>query len=237
MLNEPDWNLVRGVLVDAVGTLMEPVPSVAEAYTQAARRQKVDLSVHVVRDRFRKAFSTDELDDQSGPMRTDEAVERRRWQRIVATCLPEVPDQIRAFEELWAHFAHPGSWMAFPDAGPALRRLSEAGLAVMVASNFDARLRSVLKGLPSLSRWSERVVISSEVGYRKPHPEFFRKACERLGLAAESVLVVGDDRENDLEGPIRAGLQAVLVERSAGGEPDRSTLRELLEVAERLTPG
>ncbi|HEU5116876.1 MAG TPA: HAD family hydrolase, partial [Isosphaeraceae bacterium] len=199
MLNEPDWNLVRGVLVDAVGTLMEPVPSVAEAYTQAARRQKVDLSVQVVRDRFREAFTTDEFDDQNGPMKTDEATERRRWQRIVATCLPEVPDQIRAFEELWEHFAQPGSWTAFPDAGPALARLSEGGLAVMVASNFDARLRSVLEGLPSLSRWSESVVISSEVGYRKPHPEFFRRACERLGLAPESVLVVGDDRENDLE--------------------------------------
>ena len=31
------WTCIRGIVFDAVGTLIEPVPSVAEAYTAAAR--------------------------------------------------------------------------------------------------------------------------------------------------------------------------------------------------------
>jgi putative hydrolase of the HAD superfamily len=232
MMNELRWNLVRGVLIDAVGTLLEPVPSVSAAYAEAAHRQQVALDVHLLRDRFRRAFATDEFDDQRGPMTTDEAVERRRWRRIVATCLPEVPDPDRAFAELWDHFALPSSWRPFPDAGPTMARLSEKGVPVLIASNFDSRLRRVLAGLPELAPWADRVAISSEIGLRKPHPGFYLRACEMLNLPPESVLAVGDDPENDLKGPVRAGLQAALVERT--GEGLSASLRGLGVLSERI---
>jgi putative hydrolase of the HAD superfamily len=234
MFNEPRWGLVRAVLIDAVGTLIEPVPSVAEVYAQAARHQQVGLSVQVVRDRFRSAFATDEFDDQQGPMLTDEPTEFRRWQRIVRTCLPEVPDLDLAFRELWHHFARPSSWRPFPDAGPALSKLAEIGIPVRVASNFDARLRQVLAGLPDLAPWSDQVVISSEVGVRKPHPAFYQRACESLGLPPESVLAVGDDEQNDLIGPRNAGLQSVLLDRSGRARPEFPTLRGLVVLAENI---
>lgn len=234
MLSKIRWNLVRGVLTDAVGTLIEPVPSVAEAYARAARRQRVDLSVPLVLARFRSAFSTDEFDDQRGPMLTDEPTERLRWRRIVATCLPEVSDPERAFEELWDHFALSSSWRTFPDVGPALSRLAAGGLTIRVASNFDARLRQVLAGLPELAPWSDQVVISSEVGFRKPHPTFYQRACENLRLPPESVLAVGDDEQNDLVGPRNAGLQAVLLDRSGRSSSESPSVSDLLSLAGRL---
>lgn len=204
---------IQGIVLDAVGTLIEPRPAVAEAYAAAARRQGVDLRPEVVRERFRRHFGADEIDEQRGPLATDEATERRRWRRIVARCLPEVPDAEHAFEELWQHFAEPGSWRLYSDAEVALPLLERQGFALRIASNFDGRLRGVVRGLLGLSRWSDRVVISSEVGWRKPHEGFYRAVCESLDLAANQVLCVGDDRENDLDGPRRAGLRAVLVDR------------------------
>jgi len=45
----------------------------------------------------------------------------------------------------------------------------------------------------------------------KPAPAFFQAAAASLDCAPDAVLMVGDDWESDVEGALRAGLQAVLV--------------------------
>ena len=56
MNSQPTWNGIRGIVFDAVGTLIKPVPSVAEAYTAAARRQGVVLEPEEVRGTVSGAF-------------------------------------------------------------------------------------------------------------------------------------------------------------------------------------
>lgn len=221
------WEGVGGVVLDAVGTVIEPEPAVADVYLAAATRQGVTLTRAEVRERFRRHFRNDEVDETLGPMRTDEALEGRRWRRIVAAVLPEVADSGRAFEDLWHHFARPDAWRCFPDVGPAVRALSSAGVPVRIASNFDRRLRAVVAGLPEIAALSDALVISSEVGYRKPHPAFYRAVCASLGLPPTRVLFIGDDPENDVLGPARAGLRAVRLDRSGGTDKDPDVLANL----------
>ena len=151
MSKQPNWDLIAGIVLDAVGTLIKPVPSVAEAYAESARRQGVELEREVVRARFNLHFQCDEVRGDRGIHSTDEATEIWRWRRIVTKVLPEVADPARAFDELWDHFRRPESWLCFPDVAPALRAIHDAGIAVCVGSNFDSRLREVVTGLPELS--------------------------------------------------------------------------------------
>jgi putative hydrolase of the HAD superfamily len=53
------------------------------------------------------------------------------------------------------------------------------------------------------------IVISSEVGLRKPHAAIYELALERLGLPADRVLFV-DDAEPNILGAHRVGMQAFL---------------------------
>ncbi len=214
------WNGIVGIVFDAVGTLIRPDPSVAEAYAATAARQGVRLALDVVRARFQVHFENDEVRGNGGALSTDEATERRRWRKIVIGVLPEIPDVDRAFDELWEHFSTPGSWRCFPDVAPALRALAAQGLTVCIGSNFDGRLRRVVQGLPELAECRDSLVISSEVGFRKPHPSFYQAACARLGLSPERVLWVGDDLENDVRGAIRAGLSGMLLDRAARAPDD-----------------
>ncbi|MBX6316576.1 MAG: HAD-IA family hydrolase [Isosphaeraceae bacterium] len=217
----------EGIVLDAVGTLIQPAPPVAEVYAEAARRQGVDLDPAAVKARFHQAFGADEVDDLRGPLATDEPTEQRRWRRIVAACLPEVPDPERAFAALWEHFGRPDAWRVFPDVAPALETLDRAGLRLRIASNFDRRLRRVVVGRPELAPWAEPLIISSEVGFRKPHPAFYRAACVSLGLPPGRVLCVGDDPENDVFGPRRAGLHAVLLDRDHRARGDLPAVADL----------
>ncbi|QDV38191.1 HAD family hydrolase [Tautonia plasticadhaerens] len=222
---------VRAVILDAVGTLIDPAPSVAEVYAGAARRQGLEVETGEVRRRFKEHFRRDELDDLRGPMVTDESIEYRRWRRIVGGVLPGLAEPDRAFLELWEHFGRPDAWRCFDDVIPAVGLLREAGLAVRVGSNFDGRLRQVLRGLPGLEPLADSVVISSEVGYRKPHPSFYRAACDRLELPPPVVLSVGDDPENDDAGARRAGLSAALIDRSGRVGPRPGVFPDLVSLA------
>lgn len=228
------WNQIQGIVFDAVGTLIEPSPSVALAYVQAAARQGVVVETHVVKERFHHYFRNDEVDDLNGPMATDEVLERRRWRRIVGNVLPDLPNPDRGFEELWDHFSHPQSWRVFSDVAPALDMLEAAGFPMLIASNFDRRLRAVLAGHPEFEGRVEPLLISSEVGFRKPHPNFYEAACDALSLSPSCVLYVGDDPENDVRGPRRAGLSGLLLDRDSRRPDDLPFLPDLHVLLDNL---
>lgn len=213
MSKQLDWNRIDGIVLDAVGTLIKPTPSVATAYAEAAERQGVKLEPGDVRKRFRSAFGDDSIQGDRGLYSTSEEVEHKRWRAIVADVLPEIPDPDRAFDELWDHFGRPEAWACFPDVAPAIAAIREAGLKVCIGSNFDSRLRLVIAGLPELAPILDDPLISSEVGYRKPHEAFFEAVAKRLELPADRILSVGDDLENDVAGARRAGLWAIHVQR------------------------
>ena len=237
------WGGIEGIVLDAVGTLIDPEPSVAQVYASAAARQGLIVDVAEVKSRFRQHFRNDEVDEQIGPMATDEAIEYRRWRRIVANVLPDLPDLDRGFAELWDHFGRPEAWRCFPDVGPGLAILRDAGIPVRIASNFDGRLRAVARGLPDLDGFVGTLIISSEVGHRKPHPAFYAAACASLDIPPGRVLCVGDDLENDVRGPQRAGLLGLLLDREArrpddlAWSPDLRTLASSLIGSRRMARG
>jgi putative hydrolase of the HAD superfamily len=217
------------VAFDAVGTLIHPEPSAAEVYAAVGRRHGSRLTVEEIRPRFAVAFTQQEAADQAGGLRTSEAREIRRWREIVAAVLDDVADKGACFQELYQHFARPDAWHVEPEAAAVLETLARRGRALALASNYDYRLRSVALGLPEL-RAARTLVISSEVGWRKPAPEFFAAVSSALRLPAERILFVGDDRANDFDGARAAGMRAVLFDPRGEVAGSVASLTELLDL-------
>ena len=212
---------IRCVALDAVGTLIEAWPPVAEAYAQVGRRHGSCLERDQVQRALREAFAAClENDRVDGPdeFACSEESERARWRWIVGEVFSELGpvDAVdRCFEELYEHFGKASSWRCYDDVAATVARIEELGLGMVIASNFDRRLHAVCLGWPPL-RSAQAVVVSSEVGWRKPSRRFFEALVSACGCRAEEVLMVGDDPVNDVRGALASGVQAVRVDRSAG---------------------
>jgi len=217
----------RAIYFDAVGTLIHPEPAPHLVYAQSGRRHGSRLPAAEIRARFRRAFRRQEEADRAAGWRTSETREIERWRTIVAEVLDDVRDTAACFAELYEHFARPDAWCCDPGAAPVLAELSRRGCSLGIASNYDSRLRRVLAGLPMLD-YIKQVLISSEVGWRKPAPEFFAAMVRQAGAAPEETLYVGDDYENDYRAAMSAGLHALLL------GPPRDRARHIARIGDLL---
>ena len=117
------------------------------------------------------------------------------------------------------------AFRAFPDAAPALRAVGDLGLATAVVSNGDCSLPGALR---SAGIEMDVVVDSATTGAAKPDPAIFELALRRLGVEAAAALHVGDAPELDGEGARAAGIDVVIVDRSAA--PAAGAIPTLLEL-------
>jgi putative hydrolase of the HAD superfamily len=199
--------------MDAVGTLLRPRQPVAETYRIAGERHGYRLSAQTIRARFEEAFRREEQKDRDQDLRTDEAREQARWRAIVTFVFQDQADPLAPFPDLWQHYARPDAWECYPDAVRLLDRLAEVGGQYGIASNFDARLRRIVAGIPQLSR-TRHILISSEVGWRKPSARFFDAVTNAFQRPAQDIVYVGDDAQNDFLPAKAYGFRTFLVQRS-----------------------
>ena len=215
-------------MFDAVGTLIYARPPVAQVYAAVGRRFGSRLTEAEVTTRFEAIFRQAEAEDFAGDLKTSEWAEQQRWRRIVEKVLDDVTDPEECFRELFEHFARPTAWCCFPDVQDVFGPILSRGVRVAIASNFDSRLLEIVGQLEPLCL-CDRVLVSSQIGYRKPHEQFFRAVVSPLGGEASELVYVGDDRRNDLEGAEQAGMRAVLLDRHGGQAGAIGSLVELLE--------
>lgn len=202
--------VIDAVFFDAVGTVLEPSPPVRRAYLQAGRRHGHEATETEVGHLFKTSFAQEEARDRIHGLRTCEAREEERWRNIVSTTLPGVRDLETCYQELHAHFGFPDAWRVLPGVSELFSLLTDLGISVGIASNFDSRLHGIIRSKPEF-QGIRHVVVSSEIGWRKPAEAFFHHLAELADATPRRILMVGDDPENDVCGPQRIGMQAIMV--------------------------
>lgn len=208
---------IRGVVLDAAGTLVFPKKSVGSQYAEALRAHGVDADAVALEKRFSKTFRAVRA---GKPYPDSEDAERAFWRAVVRgtladACPPALLDEV--FDGLFKKFGTGAAWRVAPDAFAALSALRFLGIRLVLLSNSDRRMRVVLDDL-GLAPFFEKIVLSAETGFPKPDKRAFAAAVNALGLAPGEVLHVGDSREEDAAGALSAGLRACWL------TPDKDTL-------------
>lgn len=207
---------IRWIAFDAGGTLIHPHPPVESVYHRIGAKYGSRYPAETVRERFQTAYAS--RLSESADLATDEIREREFWRAVVGDVLDDVHDPVGCFEELRRWYADPSAWRCFEDVTDSLARLKSRGFRLALASNFDERLNTICDGLQALREIEVRV-ISSEVGWRKPHRRFFDALVRSCGSPAGEILFVGDHPEHDVRGAVSAGLQAVHLDREGESAP------------------
>jgi dihydrofolate synthase/folylpolyglutamate synthase len=211
-LNEYGVAPVRAVTFDVGGTLIEPWPSVGDVYGEVAGRHGVQISPEVLNQRFAAAWK----------VKKNFSYKKSDWSDLVDETfagLSAKRPSASFFLELYDQFAGAAAWRVYEDVRPCLERLRQNGIQLGIISNWDERLRPLLKAL-ALDRYFDAIVVSVEEGSRKPAPEIFRAAANQLKVPPQAVLHVGDSRVEDFEGARSAGFQALLLTRELGAGND-----------------
>jgi len=214
------------VLLDLYDTLAwVDWPSVREGRTRLAERAGADPGCFLGQcDQTVAARSLAEL----GPP-AEELV------RLLAPCgaapwRAELADLVELDRATWRRGVR-----LFDGALEGVRRLRRRGCRLAIVSNCSWQGGEVVRAL-GLDREVDAVVLSFEVGLRKPEPAMLRLVLGRLGASAASAVLVDDLVEN-LEAAAALGTGTLLMDRR-GRTPDghHRRVRDVAEVELSLFP-
>ena len=216
------FDSIRCVVFDAVGTLIYPNPRVEIVYHQLGHQHGSHLSQEETARNFRHAFK-----HRGWNPRSSEKIERDCWKKVVSNTFADLDDTESLFVALWNHFAQPSSWAVYDDAPEIFARLFSRGLVTAIGSNFDARLLTIARELTPLNQ-ARAVFVSSQVGFSKPNPRFFRAIEKSLQLGPDQLMMVGDNPVSDIKGASRAGWKTLLLDRH--GAPGNGSHLNIIEL-------
>jgi len=203
-------NPTRAVLLDALGTVVgfaPPAPALRDALaargidvTTTEAGQAVKAEIGYYRAHLHRARDASSL-----------AVLRAECADVVRGALPATA--ALPAEDLTAAVLEAFRFVAFPEVEAELRALRDAGVSLVVCSNWDVSLHDVLRDV-GLGGYFAGVVTSAELGVSKPDPAPFAAALALVGdVAPADALHVGDSLDEDIAGARAAGVPAVFVDR------------------------
>jgi putative hydrolase of the HAD superfamily len=146
---------------------------------------------------------------------------------------------LRTAHDVWASY-----YSLAASTHALLEALRNRGLKLAIVSNTASPawlLMPVLERQGLVER-VDVVVLSSEVGKRKPHPAIFERALSELDVRPEEALFVGDRLDADVYGASRVGMRTVQAlwfradDVPIDAEPDFQafTQMDVLNVVDRL---
>jgi HAD superfamily hydrolase (TIGR01509 family) len=129
---------------------------------------------------------------------------------IIAAGLPDDPGMLHRWLEMDVRFMREGIEL-HDDALPTVRALRERGDATVLVSNCGPDTRLLVERL-GLEAEFDALILSFEVGVRKPDPAIYEEALSAVGARPSDALFV-DDQVDYCDGARAVGIETRLIIR------------------------
>jgi HAD superfamily hydrolase (TIGR01549 family) len=118
-------------------------------------------------------------------------------------------------EMVLAHMESIADAMEFPEENRNTLNLLKNKYRLAIISNFDhaPTAYSILDRF-DIRSYFERILISIEIGWRKPKADIFLKAFDLLRIKPEEAIFVGDNFEADIIGSKAVGMNVIWINRN-----------------------
>ena len=205
---------IEAVVFDLFGTLVYEFPrSDWDAWLETSA-----AVLEANQDAFRAAWEATTIERQTGGLGDIESC-----LRSVAARAGAWPTDAQVAEALEQRAAMYRTWFVpRPGAEEVLAHLRAQGYPLALVSMCTPDTPTMWRSSP-LAGAVDAEIFSSEVALRKPDPEIYLLAAERLDVRPQACLYVGDGSYRELSGAAAAGMRPVLI-------------RDPQEAAEMLRP-
>jgi HAD superfamily hydrolase (TIGR01662 family) len=214
--------VTRAVLFDVDFTLARPGPELgAEGYVSAGAAHGLTLDAAA----YERARDAAFVDLQRHPeLDHDEEIWIAFTERIVVGMGGTMPGSHACAVEITSRWARHENFELYEDTIPVLEQLRRDGVKIGLVSNSARDVREFAR---HHALDIDAGISSFHHGKTKPHASIFRAVLELLDVEPHEALMVGDTVEDDVEGALAAGMQAVLIDR-LGLRPDYAPRIETL---------
>ncbi|MDI6675240.1 HAD family hydrolase [Bacillus wiedmannii] len=212
--------MIRAVFFDLDGTLLDRCQSLEQfIYDQYNRFASHLMSIEKLEycSRFLKL-------DNNGYTWKDKVYATLLSEYNITTLTPK-----QLLHDYITNFQH--HCIPFQNMHELLQRLTQQNIKIGIITNgFTDFQMSNLRAL-NIHTYTNTILVSEAEGIKKPHPEIFERALQKLDVKAAECLYVGDHPENDVLGSERVGILGVWKRDSFWGDFEHSrTVNDLLEV-------
>lgn len=209
--------MVRAVLLDAMGTLVELEPPAARLRDQLRERAGIEVSEAEAEAAILEEIAYYRLHHDEGRDQASLWALRRACAQALRAALPPAGRDVPLATVLGALLSAL-RFRPYPEVPAALQGLRAAGLRRVVVSNWDVSLHAVLRRT-GLARLISGAITSAELGTSKPSPALFRHALTIAGVPARHAVMVGNSVAEDVEGGRASGVAPVLLVRDGAAPP------------------
>ncbi|WP_269800632.1 HAD family hydrolase [Macrococcoides caseolyticum] len=108
--------------------------------------------------------------------------------------------------------------------------LRNKNIKLGIITNGKTSLQKMNIDALNLTDFFDVILISEEVGYKKPQPEIFLKSLKMLDVESHETLFIGDHVENDIKGAKNAGIMALLFDAKRENINFENRIENLMEI-------
>ena len=211
----------KAIFFDAGGTLLKPYPSVGEIYSDYAKKYGREVDPTVLNKAFYQVWNRKNGLPalQTGISKKEERDWWKDLVRDVFNVVGQVDNFDTFFDDLYYSFASKDTWKIFDEVFESLATLKSKGYYLGIISNWDHRLLDICKNL-KLEECFDDIFVSAIVGFTKPDPRIFEKACVVAGILPSEAIHIGDSLTDDYYGAKNAGLDACFLDRESAQNID-----------------
>jgi HAD superfamily hydrolase (TIGR01549 family) len=217
--------VIRGVFLDLYDTLIVTSETTAsdwlDEFHTCLQSYGLSMSKEVFAERCRGFFSKAEPQKRNDGL----TVYERRIKTLSTELGLEIdPEGLKRTAASTVEAANRNCYLD-PECHTVLNTLRQKQKTLALISNFDhsPNIRAILYKM-DLGKYFSTVIVSEQVGIKKPDPGIFLLALRETGLKPEEVVHVGDNMTDDIAGAVSAGITPVLIRRNLSGQNNMSSV-------------
>ncbi len=137
------------------------------------------------------------------------------FKSIIMKYAPRTPEEMAHLSTDLSHLFRANTRkriFIYPTVKPALEQMQKK-YRLGIVSNAQEAFTMPELGMYGLDRYFEAIVLSSQVGVKKPNSRIFARALGSLNVKPSEVVMVGNDMMSDMMGASRLGMRTVYIQQ------------------------